>query len=134
MKQRFTEFFQLYATAMQNRQLKLLKSIYRLPFIIVHDEPKSVATFNLELEMKLKKVLASFQQMSVSSVEVQVNKAIHLSKDVHFTNVSWTFKNEPGEIQLTYNTSYMLNVTEEDIKIITVIIDDENDTYLKLID
>lgn len=134
MKQRFTEFFQLYATAMQNRQLKLLKSIYRLPFIIVHDEPKSVATFNLELEMKLKKVLASFQQMSVSSVEVQVNKAIHLSKDVHFANVSWTFKNEPGEIQLTYNTSYMLNVTEEDIKIITVIIDDENDTYLKLID
>ncbi|MBU2918603.1 hypothetical protein KO505_11655 [Psychrosphaera sp. F3M07] len=134
MKQRFTEFFQLYATAMQNRQLKLLKSIYRLPFIIVHDEPKSVATFNLELEMKLKKVLASFQQMSVSSVEVQVNKAIHLSKDVHFANVNWTFKNEQGEIQLTYNTSYMLNVTEEDIKIITVIIDDENDTYLKLID
>ena len=134
MKQRFTEFFQLYATAMQNRQLKLLKSIYRLPFIIVHDEPKSVATFNLELEMKLKKVLASFQQMSVSSVEVQVNKAINLSKDVHFANVSWTFKNEQGEIQLTYNTSYMLNVTEEDIKIITVIIDDENDTYLKLID
>ncbi|GHB75202.1 hypothetical protein GCM10008107_26010 [Psychrosphaera saromensis] len=133
MRQRVSEFFQKYAVAMQDRELKLLKSIYRLPFIIVHDEPERVVSFDAELETNLKKVLESFDQRAITNIEVEVKKAIRLSNDIHFANVNWTFKNEQGEIQLSYNTSYMLSILEDTIKVITVIIDDENDTYLKLL-
>ena len=133
MRERVSEFFQKYAVAMQDRELQLLKSIYRLPFIIVHDEPERVVSFDDELEENLKKVLKSFDQRAITNIEVDVKKAIYLSNDIHFANVNWTFKNEQGEIQLSYNTSYMLSILEDTIKVITVIIDDENDTYLKLL-
>lgn len=134
MHQKVTDFFKHYAVAMQDRQLKLLKSIYRLPFIIVHDEPERVISFDEELESNLKKVLDSFDQREISNIDVMVKKAIHLSNDVHFANVNWTFKNQQDEVQLTYNTSYMLSIIEDNIKVMTVIIDDENDTYLQLLD
>jgi len=134
MHQKVTEFFQLYAVAMQDRQLKQLKSIYRLPFIVVHDEPERVVSFDEELESNVKKILGLFDQLSITDIEPVIKKSIHLSNDVYFANVNWTFKNEQGEIKLTHNTSYMLNIIEDSIKIITVIIDDDNDTYLQLID
>lgn len=133
MFEQFTAFFQQYANAMEDRQLTILKSIYRLPFIIVHDEPKSVVSSNEELENNLKTILTSFENLAITKVEAVVRKAIHLSSDVYFTNVNWTFKDGQGDIKLSYNTSYMLNMNGQDIKIMTVIIDDENDTYLKLL-
>ena len=133
MFEQFTIFFQQYSKAMEDRELTILKSIYRLPFIIVHDEPKSVVSSEQELENNLKTILTSFESLAITKVDTLVKKAIHLSNDVYFTNVSWTFKNEQDDVKLSYNTSYMLNVDEQDIKIMTVIIDDENDTYLKLL-
>jgi hypothetical protein len=134
MHTKVTEFFQQYAVAMQDKELALLKSIYRLPFIIVQDELKSVISFEQKLESNLTKVLGTFEQLGITNIKAKVKKAIHLSNDIHFANVNWTFENEQGEVQITYNTSYMLSLTEECIKVITVIIDDENDTYLQLID
>jgi hypothetical protein len=100
----------------------------------VQDELKSVISFEQKLESNLTKVLGPFEQLGITNIKAKVKKAIHLSNDIHFANVNWTFENEQGEVQITYNTSYMLSLTEDSIKVITVIIDDENDTYLQLID
>ncbi|NVK25116.1 MAG: hypothetical protein HWE10_09330 [Gammaproteobacteria bacterium] len=133
MYNRCEAFFEKYSNAISSLDLNTLKDSYSLPFILVHDEPKGVVAFSQELEEKIKAFLLEYKKLGVVDFHAQIEKVMPVSSNMTFVAVAWSYKNETSEVLELYKNSYMLTEVDGELKIVTLIVDDNNDLFLSFI-
>mgnify|MGYP005989333965 CR=1 FL=1 len=134
INERCNDFFVQYATAIKNFDLNELKSSYALPFIVVSDEPKSVISFDQELENKIKQFLIEVKNSAVVDIQPKIQKTLVLAEQMIFVSINWSYRDENSQILHEYINSYMLSDTDSELKIVTLIVDDQNDLFLSFLD
>lgn len=127
------EFFQRYANAINSQRFDEIKACFKLPFILVHKEPKSVVSFDQELERKVKGFLLKLRSEGIVELSYKILKGIDVSSDMRFVAVEWRFINEFGATANQYTNSYILANEDQGQKIITLIVDDKHDFFLQLL-
>lgn len=127
------EFFNKYADAVKVADVETLKSLYQLPFIVVHDETKSVMNHSEQLTQAISDVLMSLQMQEIITIYAKPRAVLNVSGNLHFATIDWQFEKATGESFLNYPTSYILKVNETGVSIVTIVIDDEADLYLELL-
>lgn len=127
------EFFQSYAEAINSQQFNMIKACFKLPFILVHKEPKSVVSFDQELERKVKGFLLNLKEKGIVKLSFSILKGLDVSSDMRFVSVEWHFTNEKGEVMEQYTNSYILSEIDQVLKIVTLIVDDKHDLFLQLL-
>ena len=121
------------ANAVHDMDLESLQSRCALPFILVKEEPKSVITLKQELEEKLKGLLLAYNQLGVTNFTPKLKKAVPISEDMIYVTTEWSYCNSENEVVYSYENSYLLNEANGELKIVTLIVDDNEDLFLSLI-
>ena len=132
MKNKYQAFFNEYANALMYHDLHDIKQCFKLPFILVYQEPKHVVAFDAEVERKVKHLLLDMKNKGISLLTPQVIKAFEVSKDMAFVSVTWQFCDNTGKVIKQYTNSYMLSETSDSLQIVTLIVDDQHDLFLPL--
>lgn len=127
------EFFNKYSTAINELDLRVLKDSYSLPFILVHEEPKGVIAFSQELEQKIKSFLLEYKSLGVVEFDAQLQKVLSIAENMTFVAVEWSYKNVNKEVVDSYTNSYLLTEVDGELKIVTLIVDDNNDLFLSFL-
>lgn len=133
MSKTYQTFFDDYANAINQQNFQQIKRHFKLPFILVHDEPRSVVSFDQELERKMKNFLLNLKQQGVESLAPQVHKVLSVSEDMTFVSVNWVVCDMLGEQSKQYINSYILSEQGEDKQIVTLIVDDKYDLFSQLL-
>lgn len=125
-------FFDRYAQAINSQNFCGIKDCFKLPFILVHKAPKSVVSFDEQLEQKVKGFLLKLRETGIVNLSFQLVKSLDVAADMKFFSVQWAFINEAGSVIEEYTNSYILSLADADIKIITLIVDDKHDLFIQL--
>lgn len=125
-------FFDRYAQAINSQNFGGIKDCFKLPFILVHKAPKSVVSFDEQLEQKVKGFLLKLRETGIVNLSFQLVKSLDVAADMKFVSVQWAFTDEAGSVINQYTNSYILSLADEDIKIITLIVDDKHDLFIQL--
>ena len=125
-------FFDRYAQAINSQNFCGIKDCFKLPFILVHKAPKSVVSFDEQLEQKVKGFLLKLRETGIVNLSFQLVKSLDVAGDMKFVSVQWAFTDEAGSVINQYTNSYILSLADEDIKIITLIVDDKHDLFIQL--
>lgn len=133
MNDLYQAFFANYAQAINSQQFNEIKACFKLPFILVHKEPKSVVSFDQELERKVKGFLLNLRDKGVVNLSFTILKSLDVSADMRFVSVAWEFTDSEGQAINQYVNSYILSVEAEELKIITLIVDDKHDLFIQLL-
>jgi len=131
MLDKYQTFFNNYAQAINEQNFTEFKGCFKLPFILVHKEPKSVVSFNEELERKIKGFLLKLKEQGVFELKAKTNKVLNVADNMTFVSVSWDFLDADSELKETYTNSYIL--LEQELQIITLIVDDKHDLFSQLL-
>lgn len=125
-------FFDRYAQAINSQNFCGIKDCFKLPFILVHKAPKSVVSFDEQLEQKVKGFLLKLRETGIVNLSFQLVKSLDVAADMKFVSVQWAFINEAGSVIEEYTNSNILSLADADIKIITLIVDDKHDLFIQL--
>lgn len=127
------EFFEKYADAINAQRFDNIKDCFKLPFILVHKEPKSVVSFDQELERKVKGFLLKLKEEGIVKLSFNILKGLNVSSDMRFVSVQWSFTNDNEEVINQYTNSYIMAEVDQTLKIVTLIVDDKHDLFLQLL-
>ncbi len=133
MSNDYQAFFDAYANAINQQNFEQMKGHFKLPFILVHDEPRSVVSFDQELERKMKNFLFNLRQQGVEGLSAKVEKVLSVSEDMTFVSVCWSVSDMLGDQTKQYNNSYILSEQGDNKQIVTLIVDDKYDLFSQLL-
>lgn len=133
MSSTYQAFFNDYADAINQQNFEQLKQHFKLPFILVHEEPRSVVSFDQELERKVKNFLLNLRQQGIETLSATIQKVLSVSDDMTFVSVNWSFSDMLGEQTKQYTNSYILSEQGENREIVTLIVDDKYDLFSQLL-
>lgn len=132
MSSNYQVFFEEYARALNSQQFDQIKACFKLPFILVHQEPQSVVSFDQQLEQKVKGLLLKLKEQGVADLSCNIVKAVDVSTEMKFVVIEWKFIDEMGTVINQYVNSYILAEQEDGLKIVTLIVDDKHDLFIQL--
>ena len=124
------QFFNDYALAITHMDLSKIKQCFTMPFIVVHKEPEGVVSFDQELERKLKTFLISLKDKGVAGLKSRISSALDVSDHMTFVNVDWALYDENEQIIKSLSHSYIVSSSENNISIVTLIVDDNSDLFM----
>lgn len=133
MSSTYQAFFKQYADAINQQNFEQIKRYFKLPFILVYQEPRSVVSFDKELERKVKHFLLNLRQQGVEALSAKVEKVLNVSDDMTFVSVCWSASDMLGEQTKQYNNSYILSEQGDNKQIVTLIVDDKYDLFSQLL-
>jgi hypothetical protein len=124
------QFFNDYALAITQMDLSKIKQCFTMPFIVVHKEPEGVVSFDQELERKLKTFLISLKDKGIAGLKSRISSALDVSDHMTFVNVDWALYDENEQIIKSLSHSYIVSSSENNISIVTLIVDDNSDLFM----
>tara|TARA_Y100000034_G_C6520837_1_gene224120 strand:+ start:57 stop:464 length:408 start_codon:yes stop_codon:yes gene_type:complete len=124
------QFFNDYALAITHMDLSKIKQCFTMPFIVVHKEPEGVVSFDQELERKLKTFLISLKDKGIAGLKSRISSALDVSDHMTFVNVDWALYDENEQIIKSLSHSYIVSSSENNISIVTLIVDDNSDLFM----
>ena len=127
------QFFEDYALAITQMDLSKIKQCFTMPFIVVHQEPEGVVSFDQELERKLKTLLISLKDRGIAGLKSRISSAINVSEHMTFVNVDWALFDENEQIVKSLSHSYIVSSSGNQLSIVTLIVDDNSDLFLALL-
>ncbi len=133
MTTRYQAFFDGYVKAINEQDFAALKSCFKLPFILVHQEPRSVVSFDQELERKVKSFLLNLKEQGIQELRASIRKVFNMPTDMAFVTVDWQFICMDGKEHSQYTNSYILSEQQQKPEIITLIVDDKHDFFSQLL-
>lgn len=129
----YQTFFQKYANAIENAELDAIEDFFKLPFILVSEQPKHLVEFDQELMARMQSLLELLEQQGIEQLLPKLNKVFRVSQDMMFVSVQWQFIDTRGEVVKQYTNSYMLAEQQQELKIVTLIVDNKHDLFAQLL-
>ena len=75
-------FFDRYAQAINSQNFCGIKDCFKLPFILVYKAPKSVVSFDEQLEQKVKGFLLKLRETGIVNLSFQLVKSLDVAADM----------------------------------------------------
>jgi len=99
------DFFDAYATAMEQHDTRLMTRFYDVPCMIIADDHSSAFTEINKLEGLFNQAIASYTQMGIRYFKAELWNRRQLSDRLHEVKVIWHYEN--AQQQLLYSCQYI---------------------------
>ncbi|MDP4535911.1 nuclear transport factor 2 family protein [Alkalimonas collagenimarina] len=125
MRQAVEQFFQQYATAYSNFDVKQVSALFSLPCLFLTDDSKVLMAEITALEKTIQHQFDLYRGLGVAQVRNRVQHLVRLSDSMVFASLYWYFCDAEGKVLQNCHTSYTLQRHDEQWLLVSVMIDDE---------
>ncbi|WP_018694268.1 nuclear transport factor 2 family protein [Algicola sagamiensis] len=127
------QFFEKYSKAYASYDLESVVSMFYVPSLLMSDDDKLAVTSTEILRENTELVLQQYKDLNVASIKPNIQHVLKLSASMWFTTLEWHFYDDQENELYDCRTSYTLQKSGENLKILAVVVDDEKDAYAKAV-
>lgn len=128
----YQELFDKYAKGMTEGVAEYIVQTHTYPWILVKGEEHIVVEKPELFELQFLFAKGLLEQQGVVSFQASINKILAVTERNRLVNVSWGFKSAEGGLLRTVSTSYLFLNNDGEEKVMSVVIDDDNDLDVSL--
>ncbi|MBL4630901.1 MAG: hypothetical protein JKY14_06995 [Paraglaciecola sp.] len=121
-----TQFFNLYAQALNTFNSQEVASFCLAPTVVMSDLTKKVMVSKDEVEQTFSRILKKLDQAGIKTFEPKLQQTMRLSGTLFFSKMRWYLYDQQQQLSFSFAASYTLQkMPDEQFKIIVLIIDDD---------
>ena len=127
MKDRIEEFYKEYAACYQSQDYDAVVAKLCVPLAFLSDSGPLVIPNQETLLKNFRALIEQYKRLGITEFTYYIEELQSLSNKIYLAKLQWSFKRKDGSLVYSSNTSYFLLVEPSQIRIIAVLLHDEQE-------